>query len=280
MVGAGRRALCPRDPAGRRCPRARARECGGWGPYTRRALRSSSAIRASGLGRRHCRRGGAARAPPGAAAPLPSSPPWPRRRRSPCAWCRPRHARAGTSPCAPADVGLRRGLRDAQRRPGRARSRACTSTTRSGRPGARARVRRRPCDSSAFATPDRFSRFEKVLVWATGCGSSSPMARSLYILLRHRDRFPSRRRAHVRGVRPRRARLLGRPDRAAVVRGAQHGRDRRTARRPRCAPDDGRVRRAVLEGRLAAALRFAGRNPLAAMPSLALRHVRHGRRVC
>ena len=41
---------------------------------------------------------------------------------------------------------------------------------------------------------------------------------SPYVLLRHRERFPARRRADLRDVRHRRDRLLGDPDRAAVVR--------------------------------------------------------------
>ena len=70
-------------------------------------------------------------------------------------------------------------------------------------------------------------------------------------------------------------RLLGRADRAAVVRRAAgpHG------RRPhaRAAADDGRVRRAVLEVRLGAPVRFPRRQPAGRHALAALRDIRDGR---
>ena len=86
---------------------------------------------------------------------------------------------------------------------------------------------------------------------------------------------PGRRGAHLRDVRPRRDRLLGDPDRPAVV--------RRPARpdggRPdaRAAPDDGRVRRAVLEAGLGASVRCPRGEPPGRHALAALRHVRDGR---
>ena len=84
-----------------------------------------------------------------------------------------------------------------------------------------AAARRRRCACSArSARPARFTRWEKVLVWSHWVWFAFPHGTVAYVLLRHRDQFPRGRRADLRDVRPRRDRLLGDPDRAAVVRGA------------------------------------------------------------
>ncbi len=96
-----------------------------------------------------------------------------------------------------------------------------------------------------------------------------------YVLLKHREQFPSAAARDLRDVRHRRHRLLGDPDRPAVVRGAagpDGGRPHAGA-----APDDGRVRRAVLEAGLGASVRCSGRQSPGRHAVAALRHLRDGR---
>ena len=75
----------------------------------------------------------------------------------------------------------------------------------------------------ALGHPGRFRRWEKVLVWSHWLWFVFPHGTVAYLLLRHPERFPRGAAHDVRDVRPRAHRLLGGPDRAAVVRGRGRG---------------------------------------------------------
>ena len=81
--------------------------------------------------------------------------------------------------------------------------------------------------------------------------------------------------ADVRDVRPRTRRLLGDPDRSALVRRAEGPDGRR--HHARAAPHDGRVRRALLGFRLGTPVRSPGRKSPGSHALVAFRHLRHGR---
>ena len=79
-----------------------------------------------------------------------------------------------------------------------------------------AAARRRRCGSSArSAATARSAAWEKLLVWSHWIWFAFPHGTVLFLLLRHRDRFPRGAGADLRDVRCRTDRLLGRPDRAA-----------------------------------------------------------------
>ena len=176
-----------------------------------------------------------------------------------------------------ADVGLRRRLRDAQRR-----SRAPARAGEGRLPGAdrpRARARRAAGDPPpAPRLPPRARSGATRRSWSgrTGSGSSSRTGRSAYILLFHRDRFES---AAARmyatfdvGV----VLYWLAPDRAAVVRRPARARWR-AARRPA-------IRRMMIEygeafwrEKLGPPLRCPRGQPARRHALTALRHVGHGR---
>ena len=119
------------------------------------------------------------------------------------------------------------------------------------------------------------SCWEKILVWSHWVWFAFPHGTVAYVLIKHREQFPQRGGADLRDVRHRRDRLLGDPDRSAVVRGAAGPDGGRT--HAGAAADDGRVRRAVLEAGLGAAVRCAGRQSTGRHAVAALRHLRDGR---
>ena len=127
----------------------------------------------------------------------------------------------------------------------------------------------------ALGTPGGFRAWEKLLVWSHWIWFAFPHGTVLYLIFRRPERVPERRRADLRDVRHRTARLLGGADRAALVRRGRRADGRRA--HARAAAHDGRVRRALLEVRLGPAVRCPrgqspGRHALAA-----LRDIRHGR---
>ena len=73
----------------------------------------------------------------------------------------------------------------------------------------------------ALATPGSFRAWEKVLVWSHWLWFLFPHGTVAYLLLRRPEHFPRGRRADLRDVRHRTDRLLGDPDRAALVRRAR-----------------------------------------------------------
>ena len=127
----------------------------------------------------------------------------------------------------------------------------------------------------ALGTPGRFRAWEKLLVWSHWVWFAFPHG-----TVAVPDPAPSRadeprRRADLRDVRHRADRLLGDPDRSALVRrrrGPHGGRPH-----PRAATHDGRVRRAVLAVRLGPSVRCPGRKSACCHAVAALRHVRNGR---
>src|SRR3954469_14036521 len=227
------------------------RRVGGGGGRRGRPARPPPGAPPAPCGDRHGRRG--------AACPVRGGPALPRPRR------RDLHA---------ADVGLRRDLPDAQRRPGapsRARAGDLSGEDRS-RPRARRAARPAVAARARAAGRDRPRR---------------PGARvvALDLVLRPpRDggvpvpapapAVPARRGADVRRLRHRRDRLLGDPDRPAVVR-------RRAGRpgpwRSGAAAHDARARGGVLEGRLGASLRCSGRQSPRRHAVPALRDIADGR---
>ena len=70
----------------------------------------------------------------------------------------------------------------------------------------------------ALGSPGRFRAWEKVLIWSHWFWFAFPHGTVAYLILRHPERFAERRRADLRDVRSRTDRLLGRADRAALVR--------------------------------------------------------------
>ena len=266
----GRRGRCVRAARGR-----------SRGPGRRRVRAYAVAARAPldrhPRGRRH----GARRRPRRAARPPPAAAPAARRAdrrrgravRALRRWSRAR-ARATSAPaccrCGPTSRPTRCPTTTRRRSSG-----GCASTIPSRRPRSGCGPRRRCGCSARSARPGASSAWEKVLVWSHWLWFAFPHGTVAYLLLRHPRPLPGGRGADLRDVRPRRDRLLGGPDRAALVRGAR-GPD---GGRPhaRAAADDGRVRRAVLEARLGAAVRFPGRQSAGRHAVAALRHVGHGR---
>ena len=127
----------------------------------------------------------------------------------------------------------------------------------------------------ALGTPGGFRTWEKVLVWSHWLWFLFPHGTVAYLLLRHPERFP-------RGAAQIYATFdLGLIGYWAVPTAppwyaAEPGPDGRRAH-ARAAPDDGRVRRAVLEVRLGAAVRFPRRQPTRCHAVTALRHLGDGR---
>ena len=111
----------------------------------------------------------------------------------------------------------------------------------------------------------------------TGSGSPSRTATVAYMLLRHRERFPRAAALTYAVVRPRRRSCYWAVPTAPPWYAAAAGPARSDGRTPRAAADDGRVRRAVLEGRLGPALQCAGRQSPGRHALAALRHIRDGR---
>ena len=149
---------------------------------------------------------------------------------------------------------------------------ASASTTRSRRPRRSASARRRRCGSSGAAA----ARAIRGLGEGARLDALAVVPRSRTATALPADppprALPRARRADLRDVRPRASSATGRPDRAAVVRRA--GRAAWTTADARAAAHDDRVRRAVLEVRLAAPLRCAGRQSSGRHALPALRHVR------
>ncbi len=127
----------------------------------------------------------------------------------------------------------------------------------------------------ALARPGSLRPADQALVWVHWVWFLVPHGTVVYMLFRRPERFPPRPRRDLRRLRPRRHRLLGAPDRAAVVRGEGGAHPRRRGR-GRAAAHHGRARGGVLEGALAAALQFPGRQPPGSHAVLALRHVVDG----
>src|SRR5436190_3192183 len=188
----------------------------------------------------------------------------------------PAHPRARRRRVCPADVGVLRRLPDAQRRSRGARAQGARRLPGADRPRAWAR---RAAQHPAAARVRR--------------SRADPVARqvlhlaALAVVLRPPHRggvhpsappraLPGRGRAHVRGLRPRSARLLVSAYGSAVVRGPRgaHGGGLRTAARG--APNDGRVRRRVLGRCLGPALQLCRGEPAGCHAVAALRHVRDG----
>src|SRR3954447_1795579 len=227
------------------------RRVGGGGGRRGRPARPPPGAPPAPCGDRHGRRG--------AACPVRGGPALPRPRR------RDLHA---------ADVCLRRDLPDAQRRPGapsRARAGDLSGEDRS-RPRARRAARPAAAARARSAGRDRPRRpgarvvaLDLVLCPPRDGGVPAPApARAV----------PARRGADVRRLRHRRDRLLGDPDRPAVVR-------RRAGRpgpwRPGPAAHDARARGGVLEGRLGASLRCPWRQSARRHALAALRDIPDGR---
>ena len=127
----------------------------------------------------------------------------------------------------------------------------------------------------AFGRPGHITAVERTLIWSHWIWFLVPHGTALYLLLRHREQLPARRVPALRDVRPRPDRLLGRADRAALVRGGARPDGRRA--HAGAAADDVRVRRAVLEVQLAADVRFPRREPARCHAFAAFRLVRPGR---
>ena len=256
-------------------PRAPRRRGAVDGTLTCSAVRRSTAIRAAA-----CTALAAGVAPRSLAAGCgcrrPSRSPPPRRRRSRCASLVPRSRARDVGDLRAADVGLPRGLQDAQRRSGGARARACTSTT--------------PCASTAGSgagTPPTL-RLQRALGTPGGFRALGEGARLValgLVLVPARDRrvpaaAPSR--AFPRGAAQIYATfdigLIGywavptAPPWYAAAQGLMERRPHAGA-----AADDGRVRRAVLEVRLGAAVRCPGGQSPRRHAVAALRHLRDGR---
>ena len=101
---------------------------------------------------------------------------------------------------------------------------ACASPTRSRSTAASASARRRRCACSArSARPGGFARWEKLLVWSHWLWFAFPHGTVALRAVPPPRPLPARRRADLRDVRHRRDRLLGDPDRAAVVRRRSRG---------------------------------------------------------
>src|SRR3954468_2040298 len=227
------------------------RRVGGGGGRRGRPARPPPGAPPAPCGDRHGRRG--------AACPVRGGPALPRPRR------RDLHA---------ADVGLRRDLPDAQRRPGapsRARAgdlsgedRSRARARRAARPAAAARARSAGRDRPRRPGA-RLVALDLVLRPARDGGVPAPAPAGA---------VPARRGADVRRLRHRRDRLLGDPDRPAVVR-------RRAGRpgpwRSGAAAHDARARGGVLEGRLGASLRCPGRKSARRHALAALRDIPDGR---
>ena len=206
----------------------------------------------------------------------PSSPRPPRPRRSRSAsWSRARaRVTSGRASCRCGPTWPRTRCPTTTRRRSSA---ASASPTRSMPTASSAAARRRRCGSSArSAATGGFQPLGEgarlVALALVRCSRTAPCS---YLLLRHPRPLPARRRADLRDVRPRTDRLLGGPDRAALVR-REAGPDGRRAD-ARAAAHDGRVRRGVLGFRLEAPVRFPGRKPPGRHALAALRHLRHRR---
>ena len=242
--------LAPRPAAARRRARAARQPPAGRARGPRSA---SSAVRpaayaaarrvplarpqSGGVGRRR-RRGRRARRAP---APAPA------RRRvvaaaacaAPVALCvaAPAHrARATSAIVRAADVGLHRDVRDAQRRPRGARARACSidypvRIDRALGLGELPSVRLQRALGAPGRDPTRLD--DACSSGRTGSGSSCPHGDGRLPPRPPPRALPARGGADLRGLRPRRARLLGDADRAAVVRGAA-GRMATADRRAAC----------------------------------------------
>src|SRR5919199_1574288 len=263
----------PTARAGPRGPNRSARRAARWRrrgrPYHHARRARVERHPRGGVGGRRRRGGRPARAPP---PPHPAASGARHRGRRPVRAVRRRPALAGARRrrLHAADVGLPGRLRDAERR-SRAPARACARALSGGdRPGAR---RRRPARSApaAPARPPRRHRPRR----------RDPRLVPLAVVLRPTRHgglpapapagaVPARRRADLRGVRPRPGRLLGAADGAAVVR--RPGR-RPERERPGPAAHDARARRGGLEGRLGAPPRCPGREPTRRHAVAALRHL-------
>ena len=127
----------------------------------------------------------------------------------------------------------------------------------------------------ALGSPGAFRAWEKLLVWSHWVWFAFPHGTVALPDPPPPRAVRQRRRAHLRDVRSRADRLLGRPDRAALVRrgaGPDGGRAHAGA-----AADDGRIRRAVLEVRLGPSVRCPWGKPAGRHAVSALRDIRHGR---
>ena len=127
----------------------------------------------------------------------------------------------------------------------------------------------------ALGTPGRFRRWEKPLVWSHWVWFAFPHGTVAYVLLKHRDQFPS---AAARIYATFDIGVIGywaiptAPPWYAAAAGPDGGRPHAGA-----APDDGRVRRAVLEAGLGASVRCPGRQSPGRHAVAAFRHLRDGR---
>ena len=216
---AARRAPLDRHPRGRRHGARRRRG----GPAVRRRLKLPPPVVTAT----------AATAPVRAVRPVPALARARRRRRA-CCRCGP------TSPPTRCPTTIPRRS-----------SGGCGSPIRCAPTACSAAARRRRCASSArSAAAARFRAWEKVLVWSHWVWFLFPHGTVAVPAAAPPRALPARRGADLRDVRPRADRLLGDPDRAALVRraaGPDGGRPHAGA-----AAHDGRVRRAVLEVRLGA----------------------------
>ena len=85
----------------------------------------------------------------------------------------------------------------------------------------------------AFGRPARINAAEQTLIWSHWIWFLVPHGTALYLLLRHRERFPRGACLLYGDLRPRPDRLLGGPDRAALVRGGDRA-GWTTGARPSC----------------------------------------------
>ena len=192
-------------------------------------------------------------------------------------------ARARRRRVRAADVGLPGRLQVAPRRPATRRRGACTSTIRSSPTACSAsascrRVRlQRALARTGPTAPDWRDARSRARVGALELVHGAARRRSPTSSCAVPRALRARRGDDLRGVRPRRERLLAGADRAALVRGRERSADARATGDAAGAPDDGRVRRGVLERRLGLALQCVRRQSPGCDALAALRHIRDGR---
>ncbi len=206
----------------------------------------------------------------------PWSPPPPPRRRSRCPLPRAARARATSASCACRCTPTSRPTRCPTTIPS-ACARGCGCATRCAPTAPRPRRAPGPAPAARLRAPRGRAAApvaEQALVWCHWLWFGVPHGTVAYVLARRRDQLRARRRADLRGLRPRAHRLLGAADGAAVVRRARRARSDRAARR---AADDARARTGGLEGRLGASLRCPRRQPPRRHALSALRDIRDGR---